>query len=143
MILIVQSLWNEAITSKLCEGAAQYLKSKKIPYEIVQVPGALEIPLAIAYRAKKKPGLKGAVCVGTVVKGETFHFEIVANESARALTQLSMDLMMPIGHGILATYDVDQALERAGGKYGNKGEEAARAVVSMLQWMKSPVRKKK
>ena len=138
MILIVQSLWNEAITSKLVEGASRILKEKKVPFQVVQVPGALEIPLAVVLEKKKqKAKLQGVIACGTVVKGDTYHFEIVANESARALTQLSIDYLLPIGNAILTTYTVDQALERAGGKVGNKGEEGAHTVLQMLELMKA------
>jgi len=137
MILIVQSLWNEAITSKLVEGAVSILRQKKIPHKVVEVPGALEIAFAIADQRKKlKTKLKGAIACGTVVKGDTYHFEVVANESARALSALSLDFHLPIGNAILTTFNVDQALERAGGKFGNKGEEAAHAVLQMLDLMK-------
>lgn len=141
MILIVQSLWNESITDKLVEGAVNVLEKQKIPYRHVQVPGALEIPLAIAAERKRlKSKLTGAIACGTVVKGDTYHFEVVANESARAITQLSVDKRLPIGNAILATYSIDQALERAGGKKGNKGEEAAHAVIQMVALLKGPKR---
>ncbi len=134
MILIVQSLWNEAITSKLVEGAQQILDQNKLKYEVLQVPGALEIPLAIQWKREKLKGkLLGAIACGTVVKGDTYHFEIVANESARGLTVVSLQSGMPISNGILTTYNLTEALERAGGKMGNKGEEAALALLAMLK----------
>lgn len=137
MILIVQSLWNEAITDKLVEGAQHVLEEKNHAFETVQVPGALEIPLVTKWAWAKgqrvqKP-LLGVIACGTVVKGETHHFETVAAESARALTALSMDLRLPIGNAILCVYNIDQALDRAGGKEGNKGEEAAHAVLHMIE----------
>jgi len=134
MILIVQSMWNEAITSKLVEGAVKVLKSVKMPYELVQVPGALEAGLAVQWRSKKlKSKLKGAVVCGTVVKGDTYHFEVVSVESARIISDLSLKLDLPIGNAILTCFNIDQALERAGGKKGNKGEEGVHAVLQMLQ----------
>lgn len=137
MILIIQSLWNEAITQKLVDGAIKVLKSAKIPHEVVQVPGALEMGLAIQYKSKKlKSNLKGAVACGAVIKGDTYHFELVANESARQLSDLSLKLQLPIGNAILTCFDVDQALERAGGKKGNKGEEGAHAVLQMIDLLK-------
>ena len=137
MILIVQSLWNEAVTDKLVEGAQHVFRTKKIAHQIVQVPGALEIPLTIlAARTKFKSKLKGIVACGTIVKGDTYHFEVVANESARGLTEVSLKTGLPIGNAILACYDIDQALARSGGKHGNKGEEAAHTVLDMLEILK-------
>jgi len=137
MILIIQSLWNEAITQKLVTGAQKLLDSKKYKHKLIQVPGALEIPLAMQWALKKhKAKVLGVITCGTVVKGDTYHFELVANESSRQIADLSLKFNIPVGHGILATYDIDQALERAGGTKGNKGEEAAEAVVEMLELKK-------
>jgi 6,7-dimethyl-8-ribityllumazine synthase len=134
MIVIVQSLWNEAITSKLVDGARHVLEQNKMKYEVLQVPGALEIPLAIQWKREKlKNKLVGAIACGTVVKGDTYHFEVVANESARGLTEVSLRSGMPISNGILTCYNLNEALERAGGKMGNKGEEAALALIEMLK----------
>jgi 6,7-dimethyl-8-ribityllumazine synthase len=137
VILIVQSLWNEAVTDKIVEGAVRVLADSKEKYQLIKVPGALEIPLAVALAHKKwKSKLKGVIACGTVVKGDTYHFEVVANESARALTDLQTRLLLPIANAILTTFDVDQALERVGGRHGHKGEEAAHAVCAMIDLMK-------
>jgi 6,7-dimethyl-8-ribityllumazine synthase len=139
MILVVQSLWNRTITDRLAEGAAQLLREADLPYQILQVPGALEIPLAIQWAqdaaVKKHSPLRGVIACGTVVKGDTYHFEIVANESSRKLVDLSLELKIPITNAILAVYNVEQAIERTGGnsKFQNKGEEAAEALVAMLK----------
>lgn len=139
MIVIVQSLWNRSITDRLTEGAAAVLKKADLAYSVVQVPGALEIPLAVqwAYDAsmKTQAPLRGAIACGTIVKGDTYHFEIVANESARKLSDLSLELKIPVTNAILAVYQVEQAIERAGNnsKFQNKGEEAAEALVAMLK----------
>lgn len=136
MILIVQSLFNEAITEKLVNGAIRVCDEAKFPSRVIQAPGALEIPLLIkfawaqAQRTQEK--LAGVIACGAVVKGDTYHFEVVANESARAIMDLSVELRLPIGNAILTTYTMDQALERAGGEEGNKGEEAARTVLSLI-----------
>ncbi len=135
MILIAQSLWNSSITDKIVEGAKETLIKHKFEFELVQVPGALELPLAIKW-AYKNRDLQGAVACGAVIKGETYHFEVVANESARALTDLSLDLKIPIGNAILAVYHLDQALERIGGRHGHKGTEAAEAVIQMISLRK-------
>lgn len=131
MILIVQSLWNASVTSELATGAERILAKHDYRIKTVQVPGALEIPLAVQWYFDKWP-VKGVVACGTVIRGETHHFDIVANESSRALVDLSIKLKIPIGNAILAVYHQEQALERIGGKYGHKGEEAAQAVLDML-----------
>ncbi len=137
MILIIQSLWNESLTSKLVDGAKASLQKAKQKSDLIQVPGALEIPLAIkwawAASQRQQEDLDGVVACGVVIKGETYHFEIVANESAREIMRLSTELRLPIGNAILAVYTLDQALERSGGKLGNKGTEAADAVLSMIR----------
>lgn len=139
MILIVQSLWNRSITDRLSEGAANLLKEADLPYQIIHVPGALEIPLAIQWAfdasTKKQTMVRGAIACGTIVKGDTYHFEVVANESARKLMDLSLELKIPITNAILAVYDVEQAIARTGvsPKFQNKGEEAAEALVAMLK----------
>lgn len=134
MILIVQSLWNEAITSKLAEGAQHILTQHKLKHQIIQAPGALEIALTIQWmREKLKGKLVGAIACGTVIKGDTYHFEVVSNESARGLTDVSLKYSLPVSNGILTCYTLDEALERAGGKKGNKGEEAAFALIHMLK----------
>jgi 6,7-dimethyl-8-ribityllumazine synthase len=136
MILIVQSLWNASITEKLVEGAERILTRENIPTKLVQVPGALEIPLAIQW-AYERQEILGVIACATVIRGETHHFEIVAEESSRALMDLSVRLKIPIGNAVLAVYHLDQALERVGGKHGHKGEEAAQAVVQMLALQKT------
>lgn len=140
MILIAQSLWNRTITDALRLGAEKTLREKNLSFEVIQVPGALELPLAIKWFYEKSrsssSSLEGIVTCGCVIKGDTYHFEIVAQESARALTQLSLDMNIPIGNGVLTTYTTEQALERTKGNM-NKGTEAALAVVEMLQLRKT------
>lgn len=137
MILIVQSLWNESITEKLVQGAKSELDEKGFKHQVLQVPGALEIPLLIKWAWAKaqrdQSPFDGAIACGTVVKGETHHFEVVATESSRALMDLSVQLRLPIGFAVLAVYNIDQAIERSSGKHGNRGQEAATAVVDMLK----------
>lgn len=134
MVVVVQSLWNQSITQKLVEGATQRLEEKKIDYEVIKVPGALEIPLAIKWAWSKgqrtQKSLTAAIACGCVIKGETQHFDIVANESARALMDLSVDLRLPIGNAVLCVFDPDQAKTRSEGEF-NKGIEAADSVLQM------------
>ncbi len=137
MVLIVQSLWNRELTGSMAKAAAETLQAKKISHQIVEVPGALEIPLAVKWawsKAQKiQEPLLGAIACGVILKGDTYHFEIVANESARGLMDLSLELRIPIGNAILACYKMEEAVDRCGGKFGNKGIEAAEAVCSMIQ----------
>ncbi len=134
MIVIVQSLWNKSLTDLLTTGAQEFCKANNQAHFTLQVPGSLEIPLAIQWAAQngKTGSVTGAIACGVIVKGETLHFDLVAQESARALMDLSLSLEIPIGNAILPAYTVDQAIERCGGKHGNKGQEAAEAVIKML-----------
>jgi len=136
MILIVQSLWSKKITQQLADGATRVLKEQNVAHELVQVPGALEIPLAIKWAWSKSQREQspffGAIACGCVIKGETYHFDIVANESARALMNLSVDLRLPIGNAILCVYDHSQAEARCDLSKG-KGAEAALTVLEMLK----------
>lgn len=136
MILIVQSQWNASISDALSQGAEKVLKEADISYRLLKCPGALEIPLAIQW-ASEKVSLSGAIACGCVIRGDTYHFDIVANESARLLGDLGLKLGIPIGNAILTVYDRNQAYERIGGKHGHKGEEAAQAVLQMLQIKKN------
>lgn len=131
-LLIVQSLWNESITGSLLQSARESLKASGFEIEELQVPGALEIPLAIKWSWAKgqrtqKPVLAAVAC-GCIIRGDTYHFEMVANESSRALMDLSLDLRIPIGHAILACDTQEQAVARR-----NKGKEAAESVLEMLK----------
>lgn len=133
MILILKSRWNESITGKLSEAAENYLRDRNFEVESIAVPGALEFPLAAAWFAEKyKDRLKGVVLCGTIIRGDTYHFDLVANESHRALMELSLAWKIPFGFAILACNTTEQAIERSSGK-SNKGIEAAQAVVEMLE----------
>ena len=100
-------------------------------YEVVTVPGALEIPGAIAM-AEKAGTYDGYVALGTVIRGETYHFEIVSNESARGLMDLTVGKRLCIGNGVLTVEDEDQAWARARASEGDKGGGAARAALTMV-----------
>ncbi len=137
MILIVQSEWNSSITDQLLEGAERVLKQASLEYVVEKVPGALEIPLAVKWAAESRSKqITGAIALGCVIKGETYHFDLVANESARKIIDLSTELSLPIMNGILTVYDLAQARDRIGGKHGHKGEEVAQALLTMLKLRK-------
>jgi 6,7-dimethyl-8-ribityllumazine synthase len=127
---IVQARFNQEVTDKLVVGAQRALKEAGVADErivLVRVPGALEIPLAL--QAFCESGEYDAlVAIGTVIKGDTYHFEVVCNESAAGITRVALDFSMPIGNGVLTTYTESQAHSRA----DQKGYEAAQAALEMV-----------
>ncbi len=130
-ILIVRAVWNDSLTKPLAEGAQLYCQSKGYASDIVEVPGSLEIPLALLWHLKATPYV-GAIACGVVIQGDTLHFDLVARDCSRALMDLSLKFEIPIGNALLPVYTIDQAMERIGGSKGHKGKEAAAAVMRML-----------
>ena len=128
--LIVEARFYDHLNDLLVSGARAALKGAGHEVEVITVPGALEIPGAIAL-AEQAELYDGFVAIGVVIRGETYHFEIVAGESARGLMALTMD-GVPIGNGILTVENEAQALERADPQQKDKGGEAARAALALL-----------
>ena len=128
--LIVEARFYDHLNDLLIEGAAGAIEEGGHKYEVVTVPGALEIPGAIALAAESGR-YDGFVAIGVVIRGETYHFEVVSNESARGLMALSMD-GIAIGNGILTVENEAQALTRARRTEKDKGGEAAKAAIAML-----------
>ncbi|WBQ15565.1 6,7-dimethyl-8-ribityllumazine synthase [Sphingobium sp. WTD-1] len=128
--LIVEARFYDHLNDLLIEGAKAALDEAGHKYEVVTVPGALEIPGAIALAAETGR-YDGFVAIGVVIRGETYHFEVVSNESARGLMALSMDAIA-IGNGILTVENEEQALVRARPDQKDKGGEAAKAAIAML-----------
>ena len=128
--LIVEARFYAHLNDMLLEGAGAVLEQAGHQVEIVTVPGALEIPGAIALAAERG-GYDGFVALGVVIRGETYHFEIVAGESARGLMALTLD-GLAIGNGILTVENEAQALARASPHDKDKGGEAAKAALAML-----------
>ena len=128
--LIVEARFYDAIANALLSGAQAALTAADVTYDVVSVPGALEIPAAIGLAAESG-AYDGYVALGTVIRGETFHFEVVSNESARGLMALSLD-GLPIGNGILTVENEAQAWARARVTEKDKGGEAAKAALAML-----------
>jgi 6,7-dimethyl-8-ribityllumazine synthase len=130
---IVVSRFNEMITGRLLDGALQTLRRHGADLAAVtrvEVPGAWEIPVAARHLADS--GRYAAViALGCVIRGDTPHFEYVAGQAAEGLMRVSLDSGVPIGFGVLTTENLEQALDRAGGKAGNKGAEAAEAALEM------------
>ncbi|EAT07550.1 6,7-dimethyl-8-ribityllumazine synthase [Sphingobium sp. 10 DY56-G10] len=128
--LIVEARFYDHLNDLLIEGAKAALDEQGHRYEVVTVPGALEIPGAVAMAAETGR-YDGFVAIGVVIRGETYHFEVVSNESARGLMALSMD-GIAIGNGILTVENEEQALVRARPDQKDKGGEAAKAAIAML-----------
>jgi 6,7-dimethyl-8-ribityllumazine synthase len=135
-ILIVEARFYDAIADALLAGAMKALKEAKAEVDVVSVPGALEIPTAIAIAAdaaqrNRKP-YDGAVGLGCVIRGETIHFEIVSNLSAKGLMELSVERRLPIGNGIITVENEAQAFARARTEEQDKGGDAARAALALI-----------
>lgn len=128
---VVTARWNNEITEKLEEGAISYLEScEDVEIFAALVPGAVEIPLAA--QTFLEAGCDGVVVLGAVIRGETSHYDYVCNSVTDGITRLMLDYKKPIGFGVLTTENEEQALARAGGDLGNKGEEAAQVVMEMI-----------
>ncbi|MDB5428818.1 MAG: ribH [Phenylobacterium sp.] len=137
-ILIVEARFYSDLADELLKGATDALEAYGATYEVVTVPGALEIPgaIAIAEESGHRPAAAapydGYVALGTVIRGETYHFEIVAGESARGLMDLTVARRLCIGNGIQTVEDEAQAWARARTSEGDKGGAAARAALTMV-----------
>ena len=128
--LIVEARFYDHLNDMLVEGARAALKAAGHEVEVITVPGALEIPGAIAL-ADQSDMYDGFVAIGVVIRGETYHFEIVAGESARGIMALTMD-GVAIGNGILTVENEEQAIVRADPSQKDKGGEAAKAAIALL-----------
>jgi 6,7-dimethyl-8-ribityllumazine synthase len=128
---VIVSRFNEFITEQLARGALDVLEKHGCLHEnisFVKVPGAWELPIAAKVLAQQCDAI---VAVGAVVRGETPHFEYVARGAADGLQQVSLETGVPIAFGVLTTDDMQQAMDRAGGKSGNKGSEAAEVAIEV------------
>lgn len=129
-ILIVEARFYAHLNDMLIDGVRNALEAEGHSHEVVTVPGALEVPAAIAL-ADQSGRFDGYVALGVVIRGETYHFEVVSNESARGIMALTLD-GLAIGNGILTVEDEEQALARADKTRKDKGGEAAKAALAML-----------
>ncbi len=135
---IVASRFNDFIVESLIKGAVDCLGrhgANETDIELVRVPGAYEMPLAVDKVASQR-NCDGIVALGAVIRGATPHFDYVAGECTSGLAAVSRQHGMPIGIGVLTTDTIEQAIERAGTKAGNKGEEAALAVIEMVNLLR-------
>jgi 6,7-dimethyl-8-ribityllumazine synthase len=130
---IAAARFNEFVTRDLLEGALDALRSHDVAEEdvdVVWVPGAFELPL-VARRLAASRTYDGVICLGAVIRGETAHFEHVAGQAAAGIREVARDTGVPVLFGVLTTETLEQALDRAGGKHGNKGWDAAMAAIEM------------
>ena len=134
---VVASRYNEIITSRLINGAKDCLKrhgAEEADIEVFRVPGAFEIPL-IARRVAQSGQYDAVICLGTVIRGQTPHFDFVAAEAARGIGRAGSETGLPVIFGIVTTDTVEQAVDRAGGRTGNRGAEAALTAIEMVNLM--------
>ncbi len=132
---IVVSRFNELVTKELLAGAIEAYKrlgGDEADLVVVWVPGSLELPL-VAKKLAERPDIHAVVAIGAVIRGATYHFEVVANQSAAGLAKAQLDTGTPIVNAILTTDTLERALERAGTKAGNKGADAVMAAVEMVR----------
>ncbi len=143
---IVASRFNEFITNRLLEGARDALKrhnADEADISVVWVPGAWELPL-IAKNLAAAGEYDAVICLGCVIRGQTPHHEYIASEATKGLAQASLETNVPFGFGLLTTDTIEQAVERAGTKAGNKGADAAMSAIEMVNVLREikPQRKR-
>ncbi|MEW6213654.1 MAG: 6,7-dimethyl-8-ribityllumazine synthase [Nitrospirota bacterium] len=135
---IVVSRFNDFITGKLLDGALDALLrhgAKEEDIDIVRVPGSFEIPM-VAKKIALKGTYNAVICLGTIIRGATPHFEYIAAEVSKGIASASMETGLPIAFGIITSDTIEQAVERAGTKSGNKGWDAAITAIEMAQLLK-------
>ncbi len=135
---IVAARFNEFIVSKLVGGAVDGLVRHDVNEDditIAWVPGAFEIPL-VAKKMAKSGKYDAIICLGTVIRGQTSHYDYVCNEVSKGIAQVSLESELPVMFGILTTENIEQAVERAGTKAGNKGYDCALGAIEMVNLMK-------
>jgi 6,7-dimethyl-8-ribityllumazine synthase len=136
---IVASRWNDFLTSKLTEGAVDALErlgADDNSVEIFKVPGSFELPLT-ALKVAASGNFNAVICIGVVIRGETPHFDFVAGEAAKGVSQAAMQTGVPVLNGIVTADTLDQAINRSGVKAGNKGFEAAMSAVELVNLYRS------
>ena len=135
---VIVSRFNEFITNKLLDGAVDALLrhgASEENIDVIKVPGSFEIPL-VAKKIAKKKSYDAIICLGTIIRGATPHFEYVASEAAKGIALVSLEAEITVAFGIITADTIEQAIERAGTKSGNKGWDAALVAVEMAQLLK-------
>ena len=131
---VIVSRFNSFISERLLEGALDTLLrsgAEDGAIDVIRVPGAFEIPI-MAKKMAKSGGYDAIICLGAVIRGATSHYDLVANEAAKGVAQVGMETGVPTIFGVLTTDTIEQAIERAGSKAGNKGSESALAAIEMI-----------
>ena len=137
-VAIVASRFNEFITTKLVSGAEDCLLRHGVNADDISlawVPGAFEIPL-IAKKLADSKKYDAVICVGAVIRGDTSHYDLVCNESAKGIAQVELATGIPVLFGVITTENIEQAIARAGSKAGNKGYDCALSAIEMVNLMK-------
>ena len=140
---IVASRWNDSLVSRLIEGALDALaelSADENAVEVFRVPGSFEIPLC-ALKAAASGKFDAVICLGVIIRGQTPHFEYIAAEVARGIGEAGIETGVPLLFGVITAENVDQAIDRAGVKLGNKGFEAATAAVELVNLYKEAFEK--
>jgi 6,7-dimethyl-8-ribityllumazine synthase len=141
---IIASRFNGFITDHLVEGALDALirhNASEADIEIIKVPGSFEIPLAVK-RAAKSDKYDALIAIGTIIRGETPHFDYLASEITKGLAGIGLEFDIPVASGVITTETLEQAIERAGAKAGNRGAEAALSAIEMANLTKTLSQKK-
>ena len=136
---IVVARFNEFITSKLLSGALDCLRRENVAdedIEVAWVPGAFEIPL-VAAKMAESGRYDAVICLGAVIRGNTSHYDYVCSEVSKGIAQVSLKTGLPVTFGVLTTENIEQAIERAGSKAGNKGFECASGAIEMVNLLRS------
>ena len=136
---IIVARFDEFITSKLLGGALDTLKRHNVPedsIDVAWVPGAFEIPL-IAKKMAESGKYDAVICLGAIIRGSTSHYDLVCNEAAKGIAQVSLSSGVPVMFGVITTENIEQAIERAGSKAGNKGSECAEGAIEMINLVRN------
>lgn len=132
-VVMVKTEWNAGIINKLEAGAKKVLKAQGLRFKTITVPGAFELPFAIkTYAESEQPAADAFIAFGTVIRGDTPHFDYVCKAVTDGVVSLNLTLDTPVIFGVLTVENEQQALERVGGKHGHKGEEAAVTAIKMI-----------
>jgi 6,7-dimethyl-8-ribityllumazine synthase len=137
---VVVSQWNNTITDALLEGALDTLQEYKVPkgnITVRRVPGSFELPSAAVMMLEADEKMDAVICLGCIIQGETRHFEFIAQAVADGIMKAAIDYATPVIFGVLTCNDMQQAIDRSGGKHGNKGTEAAVSCLQMIDYQKS------
>jgi len=132
LVVLVKTEWNAAIVDELERGCQKVLEQHAVKYKTITVPGAIEIPFAIAQYWSASNAPAAFIAIGTVIRGDTPHFDYVSQSVTSGITQLNLSIPVPVIFGVLTVDNEQQAKERIGGAHGHKGEEAAITAIKMI-----------